>query len=155
MKSRHLKPPAQTHRKYFQLPHNIGSFRIKIDQPVFQLGYTRRSNPVAVLQRPDIFHMQLHRKKLSFLFFIRPSDVAQTGGRSSAIEHFATWYKSHTLARQKYSAKVLSIVIDEQTRVPWSGCFSQLATGQPGGSLHVEILSHLSHEPVNGRKVAP
>src|SRR5271165_4931201 len=63
--------------------------------------------------------MQLHRKKLSILLLLRPTDIAQAGACRRAVEHFGAGHKMHTVACQENSAIVLAIVIDKHARIPW------------------------------------
>ena len=54
-----------------------------------------------------------------------------------------------SIAGQQHPTKELAIVVAQQSCIPGTRCLHQFAARQPGRGLHVQILAHFPHEPVN------
>jgi hypothetical protein len=81
----------------------------------------------------------LHGAPLIIELAIREADIADRTPAGNAIIHLRLGDKKNTIGLKKYSAKILSIVIDRQRCVPTASSIREFATDQPAMRGHEKI----------------
>src|SRR6266513_534666 len=83
----------------FQLFNNVRAIGVEGWQPALEIIHACSATSFAILKRPKMTDLQLHREKERFHFFVGSPDIAQTAGPCHTIEYSGIWYESDAIAR--------------------------------------------------------
>src|SRR5258708_29423777 len=81
--------------------------------------------------------------------------MAQPVRWTDSVENLRAPHEARPFGCQQHAAKIFSVVIALEARIPRPSSFCQFPARKPGRGLHVQVVAHFPQEPLDRDQIMP